>query len=287
MHKIFLLVLSLTICSCVAEPLQGDLTGLVPQASIRPPAPQNWNFTAYAINAANVDEVFFADITKAEVLKDGKTYVPAIVVNTKNNKAGELEWARFDCSSRYTEKLKFVDTRPTSILEAKEGSVSWNLMTMMCGMQNDLYGIMFNTGNYWYIGYKNSEIKNNTENPTILDFRMYEYALDGRIGASSIARLDCNTKVMSGIFTNNPNTYSEVYIDKQQYKHFADKVCLLHQVTSTAVVNSGPLSSSDGFVNNLKSPSKTSIDDAKRKCEQLGFRPKTEKFGKCVLELTK
>lgn len=32
---------------------------------------------------------------------------------------------------------------------------------------------------------------------------------------------------------------------------------------------------------------KMTINDAKLKCEDLGFKPKTEKFGDCVLELTK
>ena len=32
---------------------------------------------------------------------------------------------------------------------------------------------------------------------------------------------------------------------------------------------------------------KVTIDDAKSQCEELGFTPKTEKFGECVLELTK
>ena len=32
---------------------------------------------------------------------------------------------------------------------------------------------------------------------------------------------------------------------------------------------------------------KVSIDDAKIQCEDIGFKPKTERFGECVLELNK
>jgi len=32
---------------------------------------------------------------------------------------------------------------------------------------------------------------------------------------------------------------------------------------------------------------KVSIDDAKKQCEDIGFKPKTEKFGECVLELNR
>jgi hypothetical protein len=35
------------------------------------------------------------------------------------------------------------------------------------------------------------------------------------------------------------------------------------------------------------SPSKINMDDAKDKCKSLGFKTGTEKFGTCVLELTK
>ena len=38
---------------------------------------------------------------------------------------------------------------------------------------------------------------------------------------------------------------------------------------------------------NIKNKSLTSIDEAKDKCKTLGFKPGTEKFGTCVLELTK
>lgn len=34
-------------------------------------------------------------------------------------------------------------------------------------------------------------------------------------------------------------------------------------------------------------PKKITIEDAKDKCVSLGFKEKTEKFGNCVLELTK
>ena len=32
---------------------------------------------------------------------------------------------------------------------------------------------------------------------------------------------------------------------------------------------------------------KVTIDDAKKQCEDIGFKPKTEKFGECVLELNR
>jgi hypothetical protein len=38
---------------------------------------------------------------------------------------------------------------------------------------------------------------------------------------------------------------------------------------------------------NIKNKSLTSIDEAKDKCKTLGFKIGTEKFGSCVLELTK
>jgi hypothetical protein len=38
---------------------------------------------------------------------------------------------------------------------------------------------------------------------------------------------------------------------------------------------------------NLKSANSITFDVAKLKCEELGFKPETEGFGKCVLQLTK
>ena len=37
----------------------------------------------------------------------------------------------------------------------------------------------------------------------------------------------------------------------------------------------------------LTSSPKVTIDDAKKQCEDIGFKPKTEKFGECVLELNR
>jgi len=51
-----------------------------------------------------------------------------------------------------------------------------------------------------------------------------------------------------------------------------------------AIANS--LSSKD-TPNNLNAISTTGMDDAKRKCLELGFKDKTEAFGKCVLRLSK
>ena len=38
---------------------------------------------------------------------------------------------------------------------------------------------------------------------------------------------------------------------------------------------------------NTESQFKRSIEDSKTKCSELGFKPATESFGKCVLQLTK
>ena len=60
-----------------------------------------------------------------------------------------------------------------------------------------------------------------------------------------------------------------------------------------AIVNSGTLSNGIGSqqpaTSNTVTPISPAVDiaSAKKKCEELGFKPKTEKFGKCVLELTK
>ena len=39
--------------------------------------------------------------------------------------------------------------------------------------------------------------------------------------------------------------------------------------------------------NQLPLPQVKDLSIAKKQCEELGFKPKTEKFGKCVLELSK
>lgn len=47
------------------------------------------------------------------------------------------------------------------------------------------------------------------------------------------------------------------------------------------------LNNNSNTPNTPTSPTSTSIDDAKTKCVELGFKARTEGFGKCVLQLSK
>jgi hypothetical protein len=247
------------------------------------PSSADWNWTAYALDVNNRDLIVYADITKSEVLQDGKTYIPIYGVDHKINIASDMAWVRFSCNTRFTEYLKFEGGKPAEIREAKDGDAARNLMVMVCGTYNGIYGIVA-ASNYWILGYKLSEIIPSHERPNILNFRLYEYSINGQINSNTEAQLDCATQLISGIYRDNPNTFSPSHIDKQQLKHFAARVCLAGR-------NSTPTTTSEQqkkmTTEDQDKSSKTSIKEAKLKCEQLGFKPKTEKFGKCVLELTK
>lgn len=281
MNKLFLLITVYLLSSCVTELPTKDMAGITPQLATKSAATQNWNWTAYAVNAEKRDWIIFADITKAEVLKDGKTYIPVYTENILKHVAGQLEWVRFDCNGRYAESISnYENGKPKVVPASKEGDAAFNLMTMVCGAPNELYGIMYNTTSYYLIGYKPTELEQDKDNPNLYNFKLYEYWVNGNVSSYANAQLNCVTQEISGVFKDSQNVMKVLSVDKKQYKHFSNKSC---SSMSAKSIDNDKHVKTDQETNMTKS----SINAAKQKCEQLGFKSKSEKFGKCVLELTK
>jgi hypothetical protein len=57
--------------------------------------------------------------------------------------------------------------------------------------------------------------------------------------------------------------------------------CIQKKYKGCMILSSKPAEQSAPPANNAPS-----LNEAKKECEDLGFKPKTEKFGACVLQLT-
>ena len=66
------------------------------------------------------------------------------------------------------------------------------------------------------------------------------------------------------------------YFTNEKREHLQEKSQALVPTTTTPTPPATPASTP-----------KVSIDDAKKQCEDIGFKPKTEKFGECVLDLNR
>ena len=107
---------------------------------------------------------------------------------------------------------------------------------------------------------------------------MYEEAKDytnARImfqkALQSSIKLNLNSSIITEIENKIANVRNREYIIKKHGKNSTETQILLDNMNTNNSIYS--------VINNL--------DEVKNKCLELGFKPNSEKFGKCVLELTK
>jgi len=249
---------------------------------------QKWNWFWFGAAVQNKDLAHNVDFTKLEKLPDGKVIYPYRVANTKEF-IGPVEWVRADCRTKKVEGMGFFMDNTFSLASNPANyppeSLGYRSMLMLCGMESNQSGVIFGIGGYrvslddWIypVGVMHKDIKINSSDPTLIDLIIYAYnASDGSIFRASNYQADCKNKTLK---TSMPEL---IHKDSQEYAF--QFICKYAEENLRGVKNK-----STPPINNysIDKKSLTSIDEAKDKCKTLGFKPGTEKFGTCVLELTK
>ncbi len=127
-----------------------------------------------------------------------------------------------------------------------------------------------------YVGTIGNEPPYNLE-ITELEKRCLSY---GGLDSNSIHLIQGGWEVINSYqykckFAKNPPSHESIIVDTQAKA----------EVNIDPIVHNSNLIEVDKTKNSLVI--KRTIDSAKKQCEELGFKPKTAQFGKCVLELTK
>lgn len=126
------------------------------------------------------------------------------------------------------------------------------------------------------------------ETPTGGDVKRSEYITTSS-DAMGVAKSNCESKGLGGVsrlsLLGLPKIHWEFECDRKkpiQIEPMSSKKYYEYKA-----INDEKAKSESNKLSTSSYQSNNSIQEAKKKCESLGFKPKTDKFGNCVLELTK
>jgi len=229
------------------------------------------------IASSNDGTLFVYDVTS--LTKDNSKYPNIIsvkIAEDKGDKAEGYKSYKFYCA----EKKVQIDGG-SQIFIGNEVSVRNALMTGFCGVskKESMWVLAGATGTrtsgvqYWFVD-ANSVSKNNTRYKNGSSLKLTTLILNPSGGKY----LEFNSPILEGLtscseskmFFNNPSGGTELSISKNTALW-----AIQHQVCN------GYLDTAD------KTFDEEPINQAKKKCTDLGFKSGTEGFGKCVLQLSK
>lgn len=146
---------------------------------------------------------------------------------------------------------------------------------------------------YWGIDVNDLQVTNITSSNLISGI-WYNLKLEHEqdkiiIGDSSKFEVNCKEK---SLFSSlDKKTYAPSNDDGKHLRFLVDTVCRVNDVLFGISFNEFKREPTSSDQKNLTSLSqekiKLSMDEAKIKCKEIGFKEKTEKFGGCVMELIK
>ncbi len=173
----------------------------------------------------------------------------------------------------------------------KSGTIDKFLYDFVCGTRasgETYYGLATarksDSGLFGYVLIKNNTVFINKSNKYIRKFSA---------GIGHDFFVDCNKSNLLELSPNNPPYFTEnAFLDTTVGGVIVAKICRqspsylqFEETDFTVPVFSN--SQNDGPENSSGLTSGASIDDAKKKCAELGFTPGTEKFGNCVLKVSR
>jgi hypothetical protein len=259
-------------------------------------APENekWNWTPFFRTEQNA--LIFVDFTKKETLAPNKYIVPIIYNIDYQYHRGYRYWILMDCSNMKTSMLgvhgdanltrwsaglvKFEE--PRTLDETDPLSFATK---MYCGIDSKIgkiygYDIFIADFSFYWRGWVGEQIKLVTENnEQLLEVKFHVFKPDGTIrddGGKALVRCD-----KKEVFQKEPNitTHFSSLFPNPSFVHLVDSLCSYYEAHKSNFALTSP------SLKGLKPSMDMSM--AKSKCLALGFKTGTEKFGSCVLELTK
>ena len=254
---------------------------------------QKWYWVYFAwLKEKNT--ALLTDFTKIEKTGENLFIHPAVLWDLKKNKfADKIEWYRTDCGMRKTVRIGSFEggsfTMFSNSEPAKPGTNGEQLMFMVCGVKTPNLQTIFGVGGilgeefFTPLGIILEEVELNVNNKleNSVNFKIHHYSPQtGNIEIHNQYTFDCKNKTIYD--THAPNVKFDIDDPKMVgFKYSTNLSC------NYAEKNLWAQSNKENINQNVTNKFLKSIDGAKDKCKTLGFKTGTEKFGTCVLELTK
>jgi hypothetical protein len=270
--------------------------------------------TKWIVGRTSDGLILTADVTNAEK-KDNFVRVRIWVYKsygawTSNAESLDSRGAflRVNCDSR-TVETEF-ETGP---IEQSKNSLAYTIIGAICGIKSPkglFYAMSYDNQNDYYEGWVTGDLEFNGNDQTSLKVNFYSMpwvpgtSLDSTndLKYKYSYNVNCFEKIMTAAGGDIPGPSSHLnHLTNEKTFVRTDVINLKNKPTVMFYIPAIEKACSFAFANldkiskkRDKAESKTKIikpnsnlNEAKQKCKDLGFKEKTEKFGTCVLELTK
>lgn len=263
----------------------------VPEIVKRDGSSVQWHWTETALNNGILHGV---DFTQMQKNSDGKIYLPYAQMQQSTKKwLTATLWLRIDCDKMTLEDLGSYSnglfTRAVPFVYA-DNSIEALPKYMICGVMSDKnekiygFGVSLTADSYVSYGWMPKTLKK-SDIEGFIEFPAYPYVPStGVTGTPTAWITNCTSGALAA--KDGPGSLN-VNENGARFKYLHNSVCSYYNANYKNIPNSSSnIQQESPVVESFTKPSIT-MDNAKSKCTDLGFKPKTEKFGKCVLELTK
>jgi len=244
---------------------------------IEKPERKYWSSVNKHIDNKSIHDL--VEFNYIEKTPDGRLLAPFIVFGNGKTLSPVI-WLRLDCDNNIAENIGSFSNGNFSLIlnpiNIKPGAIGSTVLKMVCGITPKkgfkIFGIGafdFGDDNYGHLGFNNEEIKVINSSKNIISTNFYFYKPEtGEVGQPLYAKIDCINKTLT---TKDNNIFDANNLpdntNATPYKYAINKICRYNNLSKSSI-------------------SETLIS-AKQQCKDLGFKPGTEKFGNCVLELIK
>lgn len=273
----------------------GSIITLKAEFAIKNPT-HIWNWSEIAATGNDPDMVLVGDFTLVDQLDANTFIIPYQLASYKTKKvqSNQLGYLKLNCKTRSAFLVSgFKNGTFESIEELKKNSTGYAAIQTVCGTENYrgiLKAAFFNMENRQYVGWVDTELTESDTNPGLVKIVLYNYLLlnDGEATTGTTFAgsfdIDCNRRVLLETLSNKQIKIHDPLDPKTNYNFLRYQ----HVINHACEYYKNKVSQFKAKENiNIENKSQISISEAKDKCKTLGFKTGTEKFGTCVLELTK
>lgn len=295
--------------------LSFGLFAYTPKAEIDPEN-QKWNWTSiYTSTEKDIQFYRFTDLTKRELLSTGRYIFP---IETQSARGKVRVWYLADCNTMKTFALGVFAPASLYRWEAglavfddprleKDDAISNIVTKMMCGITTSenkkVFGIV-NMNDLFLGWYPDEVLKVSAEENNYEIISINYNIMTGFVDSQWLkqkALVNCSEQSIEIIESKQKFSTSNLGDRYLYFTNLIESICEYGKNGLLPNGNIGPTikikhmkqdnqsqnNNKDNINKNEPNKSLKSISEAKDKCKTLGFKTGTEKFGACVLELTR
>ena len=273
----------------------------IPDIAKKDPATITWKWSMFQKDPSG--NAYMADFTKQTKSSDGTIFLPWATADFKTgNWTSNLNWMRINCEQDSIENVGFFD-KATGTFKSINPLVYTGYQIgafpkyMICGIDTiegeRIYGIntVIEGSSYSVWGWIPDKVKKEQIEGSVITLPTYQYDIQKRKrGYGVLYAFDCENKKITS--SELQQTIELEKKDMGLWYIFYSACSLKDKIQSEYSLN---INSPDPVNKQTSVPQVIekneirliAIEDAKKKCSSLGFKQQTEKFGNCVLELTK